>query len=63
MVCKAQEREGATFLKYSIGCMQQPGAKREMRGHRFQMRGPDTTGHPAGDGSAKYIAISLRNWR
>jgi len=32
--------EGATFLKYSIGCMQQPGgAKREMGGHRFQMGG------------------------
>jgi len=23
---------GGTFLKYSIGCMQQPGAKREMGG-------------------------------
>jgi len=32
-------RRGAIFLKYCIGCMQQPGAKREMGGHRIQMRG------------------------
>jgi len=26
---------GATFFKYNIGCMQHPGAKHEMGGHRF----------------------------
>ena len=34
-----KSRGGGTFFKYSIGCMQQPGAKREMGGHRIQMRG------------------------
>jgi len=34
-----KNKSGATFLKYSIGCMQQPGAKREIRGQRFQMGG------------------------
>jgi len=37
---------GLTFLNYGIGCMEQPGAKREMGGHRFQMGGTGTTGPP-----------------
>ena len=37
---RGKKTEGeATFLKYSIGCMQQPGDKREMGEHRFQMGG------------------------
>ena len=32
-------RRGATFLKYCIRCMQQPGAKREMGGQRFEWGG------------------------
>jgi len=37
---------GPTFLKYGIGCMEQPRAKREMEGHRFQMGGAGTTVPP-----------------
>jgi len=32
-------RRGPTFLKYSIGCMQQPEGQTWNRGHRFQMGG------------------------
>ena len=30
-------RRGLTFLKCGIGCMEQPGAKREMEGNSLQM--------------------------
>ena len=37
---EGQKTEGrATILKYSIGCIQQPGGQREMGGYRFQMGG------------------------
>jgi len=32
-------RRGATFLKYSIGCMQKQGGQTRNGGHRFQMGG------------------------
>ena len=40
---------GATFSKYSIGCMQQPVGQTWNEGHRFQMGGPGTTAPPADD--------------
>jgi len=39
-------RRGATFLKCSIGCMQQQGGQTRNGEHRFQMGGPGTTGSP-----------------
>jgi len=32
----AKTQKGATFLKYCIGCMQQPGIKREMGATDFK---------------------------
>jgi len=44
---RGQEPEGgATFLTYSIGCMQQPGGQTWNGGHRFQMGGSGTTDPP-----------------
>ena len=40
---------GATFLKYCIGCMQEPRGQTWNGGHRFEMGGPGATGPPAGD--------------
>jgi len=42
----AKKQQGGTFLKYSIGCMQQPGGQMWNGGNRFQMGGPGTTGPP-----------------
>jgi len=33
----AKNQKGSTFLKYSIGFMQQPGGQTWNGGHRFQM--------------------------
>ena len=46
------QKGGGTFLKYSVGCMQQPVGQTWNGGHRFQMGGPGTTGPPAGDNPA-----------
>jgi len=43
--------EGATFLKYSIGCMQQPGGQTWNGGTSISNAGPVTTGPHAGDGT------------
>jgi len=48
-------KRGASFLKYCIGCMEQPGSKREMGGHRFQMGGGASTTAPP-------LATALRLW-
>jgi len=42
----AKNHKGGTFLKYNIGCMQQPGPKHEIGGHRFSMGGRNTTATP-----------------
>jgi len=52
-------KEGATFLKYCIGCMQQPGGQTWNGGHRFQMGGTGTTGHPAGDDPASKCQLQV----
>ena len=39
-------RRGPKILKYGVGCMEQPGAKREMGGNSLQMGGPGKTGPP-----------------
>jgi len=36
---RPKTRRGATFFKYNIGCMQQPGGQTWNGGHRFQMEG------------------------
>jgi len=45
----AKNQKGATFLKYSVGCMQQPVGQTWNGRRRFQMGGPGTTGSTAGD--------------
>jgi len=43
-------RRGATFLKYSIGCMQQPVGQTQNGRAPISNVGAGTTGPPAGDG-------------
>ena len=50
-------RRGATFLKYSIGCMQQPVGQTWNGGHPFKMGVGGTTGPPAGDGPAWHSSL------
>ena len=55
---------GATFLKYNIGCMQQPWGQTWNGGHRFQMGWSGTTGSPGGDGptcNKDYISSGSRS--
>jgi len=53
-------RRGATFLKYSIGCMQQPVGQTWNGGAPISNGGSGTTGLPAGDGpAATYCCVSL----
>jgi len=45
-----KQEGGTTFLKYCIGCMQQPGGQTWNGGHRFQLGRPGTTGPPLATG-------------
>jgi len=51
-------RRGATFKKYCIGCMQQPGSQTWNGGHRFQMGGPGTTGPPLATALTPLVRVS-----
>jgi len=53
---RPKTRRGATILKYSIGCMQQPGSQTWNGGHRFQMGGPGAAGPLAGDDPATTVS-------
>ena len=50
---------GATYLKHSIGCMQQPGGQTWNGGHRFQMGGPGTTGPSLATDLHKAMLLAL----
>ena len=51
---RGKKQMGATFFKYSIGYMQQPGGQTWKGGNRFQMGGPGATGPP--------LATTLSGW-
>jgi len=51
-------RRGGTFFKYSIGCMQQSGGKRNMGGTDFKWRGRAPLAPPL----ATALVPTRKNW-